>query len=89
VKQVTSSASLGALTTADPAINVQYWDGSTLGAGSCPPKDQQNTSSQVRVSVDITKASAGLQDIFVVNIPMLPPIPLTPTISGAFRCEGN
>ena len=84
VKQVTSAASLGALSTADPAI------GSALVAGSCPPKDQQTTSSQVRVSVNINNASAGLQDIFVVDIPMLPPISLkNANISGAFRCEGN
>ena len=90
VKQATSSASLGALSASDPAINVQYWNGSTLVAGSCPPKDQQTTASQVRVSVNINNASAGLQNIFVVDIPMLPPISLkNANISGAFRCEGN
>ena len=90
VKQATSAASLGALSTSDPAIGVQYWDGSTLVAGSCPPKDQQTTASQVRVSVNINNASLGLQDIFVVDIPLLPPISLkNANISGAFRCEGN
>ena len=90
VKAVTSAASLGALSVADPAIGVTYWDGATAAAGTCPPKDQQNTSSQVRVAVDIKKASLGLQNIFVVDIPLMPPIHLeNATISGAFRCEGN
>jgi len=32
---------------------------------------------------------SGLQNIFTVNIPLLPPISLRSTaVSGEFRCEG-
>ncbi len=92
VKGVTSSTSLGWLTPVDPATHVDYWENGAIKTpnASCPPKDQQGTSSQVRVWVNINQASPALQDIFVVDIPMLPPIPIkNANISGVFRCEGN
>jgi Flp pilus assembly protein TadG len=100
VKQQTGNASLGSLPANSGAVNVYYssdggasW-GSPLASGVrvCPPKDQQTLQSADKVSVDLTSPAlpAALQNIFVVDIPFIPPIPLTGAkIDGVFRCEGN
>ena len=58
---------------------------------ACPPADQQTPNSQVMVSIDLQdpNLSPALKDIFEVNIPLLPPIPMKGTVSGVFRCEGT
>ena len=59
-------------------------------ARACPTKDQQTLNSAVQVSVNLNNVSQSLKDIFVVDIPLIPPIHLeNATISGSFRCEGN
>jgi len=98
IKQRTADASLGALPANSGAVTVSYtnngttWVTPAATATGCPPKASQTTDSQVKVVVDLKSGSLPptLQNIFVVNIPLMPPIDLTgATISGVFRCEGN
>ncbi len=39
------------------------------------------------VTVTLTSLPPAVQASFNINVPFLPPIKLTPTISGSFRCE--
>jgi Flp pilus assembly protein TadG len=100
VKKQTTDSSLGALQPKappySPAITVTYAsDGTNFkpipggdSARACPTADQQTTFSSVRVNVD-PNLDQALTDTFTINIPLMPPIPLKPTINGVFRCEGN
>jgi Flp pilus assembly protein TadG len=98
VRQRVEDASLGSIDAANTAIGVEFtYDGSvgapTWTTGVCPPPSDPNTTnnSAVRVRVDLNDAGLPqrLQDIFIVNVPMLPPISLLDaTIEGQFRCEG-
>jgi Flp pilus assembly protein TadG len=98
IKQRVADASLGALPPNSASVNVYYTsDGTNWGApltsgNGCPPKGDQEVNSQVKVAVDLKSGSLPptLQNIFVVDIPLMPPIDLTgATINGVFRCEGN
>ncbi len=98
VKQRTADASLGALPVTSTALVVQGTDNGTTWVTksgttlACAPKSQQTLSSQVRVNINLKDSGLPptLQNIFEVNIPLMPPIDLTgATISGVFRCEGN
>jgi Flp pilus assembly protein TadG len=101
VKAQTSVSSLGSLPANSGAVDVYYSDNPSVnGWGtplattvrSCPTKDKQTDESAVRVNVNLKSAAlpAALKDIFVVDIPLMPPIPLTGAqIDGVFRCEGN
>jgi len=97
VKQQVAASSLGSMPANSPALNVSYSsNGSTFGpaladsARACPTADQQTNFSAVKVNVDLHSAPPALQDIFTVDIPLIPPIPLTGAqINGVFRCEGN
>jgi Flp pilus assembly protein TadG len=46
------------------------------------------TDAAVRIQLFIAQAPPHLKDLFTVNIPLLPPISMTPTIDAQFRCEG-
>ena len=46
------------------------------------------TDSAVRVQLFLAQAPSHLKNLFTVNIPLLPPITMTPTIDAQFRCEG-
>lgn len=98
IKQRTADASLGALPANSAAVNVYYtsdgvnWGAPLTSGTGCPPKSDQEINSQVKVAVDLKSGSLPptLQNIFVVDIPLMPPIDLTgATINGVFRCEGN
>jgi Flp pilus assembly protein TadG len=98
IKQRVADASLGALPANSAAVNVYYtsdgvaWGAPLTSGNGCPPKGSQTINSQVRVALDLNSASLPptLQNIFVVDIPLMPPISLKgATISGVFRCEGN
>jgi len=97
VKQQTQASSLNSIPWDSPALNVSYAnDGQHFGsplannARACPTADQQTNFSAVKVNVDLHLAPPALQDIFTVDIPLIPPIPLTGAqINGVFRCEGN
>lgn len=97
VGQRVSDASLGAIDYPNAAILVTFtYDASASPVnwqpGVCPaatdPLVTNNTA--VRVGIDLKNPSlpSSLQDIFTVNVPLLPPIPLTDAaIDGQFRCE--
>ncbi len=56
------------------------------------PRPIKTINSQVKVErrSQVRVLPPTLQDIFVVDIPLMPPIDLTgATINGVFRCEGN
>ena len=98
VKARVASASYGQLPANSGALTVAYtndgsnWTPVTGPNRACPPRSDQTVNSQTRVVVDLNSQAlpANLVDIFVVNIPLLPPISLrSATISGVFRCEGN
>lgn len=98
IRSTTQTNALGALATTPSAIEVRYtstgtFGGSPIAVGSaraCPTKDQQTLNSAVQVSVNLNNVSQSLKDIFVVDIPLIPPIHLeNAIISGSFRCEGN
>ena len=99
VKQKVADTSLGAIPPNSGAVNVYYTsNGTTWGAPlagattACPPKANQTLSSATKVQIDLASSNlpASLQDIFVLDIPFLPPISLRgASIEADFRCEGN
>jgi len=99
VKQQTSTSSLGSLPASSSAITVSYSSNGTAfgsaladSARACPTADQQTDFSSVKVNVNLQDPGLpqALKDIFVVDIPLMPPISLKGAqINGVFRCEGN
>lgn len=97
VKQRVSDASVGALPPGSAAVVVEYTSNGTTWASvaagrACPVKASQTVNSSVRTRINLASSAlpAALQDIFVVDIPLIPSIDLRGApISGQFRCEGN
>ena len=57
-------------------------------AGGCPdPGDATAVDQSVTVSIDPASLPAGIQQIFSIDIPLLPSFTLNPQIEGTFRCE--
>ena len=57
-------------------------------SGGCPDPGASTAIDQsVSVSIDPASLPAGLQEIFSIDIPMLPSFQLDPNIEGTFRCE--
>jgi Flp pilus assembly protein TadG len=46
-----------------------------------------NAPDSVQASVPISGAPQSVREIFSIDVPLLPTMVLTPTISGEFRCE--
>jgi Flp pilus assembly protein TadG len=98
VKQKVSEGSLGALPANSGALSVQSttngstWTTITTGtAKACPAPQSQTVQSATRARIDLSSPSlpAELQNIFTLNIPLLPPISLrSEEVKGEFRCEG-
>jgi Flp pilus assembly protein TadG len=61
--------------------------GNTNPACTAPPATN-TTNAAVRVQMDLTAAPTHLQNLFTLNIPLLPTITMRPTIDAQFRCEG-
>jgi Flp pilus assembly protein TadG len=61
--------------------------GNTNQACTAPPATN-TTNAAVRVQMDLTAAPTYLQNLFTLNIPLLPTISMRPTIDAQFRCEG-
>jgi Flp pilus assembly protein TadG len=57
-------------------------------SGGCPDPQDQGPDDEVSVTINLAGAPAGVQQIFNLDIPLLPQIQMTPTIKGTFRCEG-
>jgi len=92
VRHRVEDASSGDIPWDNGAMHVEYFNGTSWSTGTCPSKAQQNVDSAVRVRIDLASSSlpAGLQDVFTVNIPLMPPISLrNAPVMGQFRCEGN
>lgn len=55
-------------------------------SGGCPAT---STTIDQAVTVSLNPASlpANVQQVFSIDVPLLPSITLNPTISGTFRCE--
>jgi Flp pilus assembly protein TadG len=83
IRQRVNTASNNAIPANNPAITITPSNG-------CPAPSQQTINSKVVVAIDVGNAAlpANLKDIFTINVPFLPPMVTTPTISGEFRCEG-
>ncbi len=43
--------------------------------------------AEIKVTLPLTSLPPNVQSAFLVDIPLIPQIKLTPTISGSFRCE--
>ncbi len=101
VRNRTADASNGAFTQAEAAnanfVRVQFsntggtpWtDKSGNGSPVCSGGTGNQTNAAVRVQIAVdANAPSHIQDIFTVNIPLLPPITMQPLIDAQFRCEG-
>ena len=60
--------------------------GSTQPA--CASPAAVTTDAAVRVQMFLASAPTHLQNLFTLNIPLLPTITMRPTIDAQFRCEG-
>jgi Flp pilus assembly protein TadG len=76
-----------------PSVVVRTRTGGTLSAPvtttstkPCAPTTG-NPPDSVQASVPVAGAPQSVQDIFTIDIPLLPTLTLTPTIEGEFRCE--
>jgi Flp pilus assembly protein TadG len=43
---------------------------------------------EVTITINNASLPSSVQEAFSISIPFLPPITLSPTLSGTFRCEG-
>jgi Flp pilus assembly protein TadG len=96
-----ADASNGAISQAEATntsfITVQYSDDGSTGwaprtgsttAACSSPTNPVPTDGAVRVQIFINSAPPHLKSLFDVNIPLMPPISMRPTIDAQFRCEG-
>jgi hypothetical protein len=100
VQNRTADASNGAFTQAEASnpnfVHVQFsntggapWADKTGNASPvCSGGTGNQTNAAVRVQISIANAPPHIQDVFTVNIPLLPPITMQPVIDAQFRCEG-
>jgi Flp pilus assembly protein TadG len=49
--------------------------------------DDDTAGDEVTVTINNGALSGSVKEAFEVSIPFLPPITLSPTLSGTFRCE--
>jgi Flp pilus assembly protein TadG len=81
--QVTNAV-VGASAGALPA----GFGGISVSGGGCPEPSAGNPIDQsVTVTINNGALPQNIQDIFSIDIPLLPSITLDPTIEGTFRCE--
>ena len=95
-----ADASNGAISQTEAAntgfISIQYSDNGTSGwttktgntVPACSSSSSATTNAAVRTQMFIANAPTHIQDLFTVNIPLMPTITMTPTIDAQFRCEG-
>jgi Flp pilus assembly protein TadG len=102
IRDKIESSSGGAIHTGEAStsfVKISYSDSGTFTGtesnltGNANPactstSGASTTDSAVRVQLFIAQAPNHLKDMFTVNIPLLPPISMTPTIDAQFRCEG-
>jgi Flp pilus assembly protein TadG len=94
-----ADASNGAISQSEsgqPFISVQYSDDGSTGwtaksgntTPACSSGAAVTTNAAVRTQIFLAQAPAHLKNLFTVNIPLIPPITMSPTIDAQFRCEG-
>jgi len=103
IRSKIESASNGAIQPGEASntsfVKVSYSDSGTFSGaeanltGNTNPactssSGATNTDAAVRVQLFLTNAPSHLQDLFTLNIPLLPTISMRPTIDAQFRCEG-
>jgi Flp pilus assembly protein TadG len=66
----------------------QNLSGGTNPACTSTTPGAVTTDAAVRVQLFVAQAPPHLKSLFTVNIPLLPPITMAPTIDAQFRCEG-
>jgi Flp pilus assembly protein TadG len=74
VKAATVAASAGSLSGGESITASKVCDNNTTG-------------TQVTVTIANGSLKASVKEAFKVSIPFLPPIQLTPNLTGTFRCE--
>ena len=99
IKQRVEDASLDSIPATSSALHVEYTEDASASnpswnTGACPVPgpDDDFDNAAIRAAIDLNDGTlpARLQDIFTVDIPLIPPISLTDaTIEGQFRCEGT
>jgi Flp pilus assembly protein TadG len=77
VQAKVNAASLNAIPGNNGAIAYQL----------CPADPAVDDSARVTINLGNPALPAGLQEIFSVDIPLIPPIQITSTVYGEFRCE--
>lgn len=77
IRASVASASLGSIGAGNGAIAVV----------ECPPEATETDQSTVDIDLASAALPVRLQDIFTVDIPLIPPIPITAVVHGEFRCE--
>jgi Flp pilus assembly protein TadG len=77
IRQRVQQASYDAIPASSGAMSVT----------TCPIDAGQNDESTVAINIGSGSLPAALQDIFTVDIPLIPPITINTTVSGEFRCE--
>jgi Flp pilus assembly protein TadG len=96
------SASNGAIRSGEASntsfVKVSYSDNGTFTGSeanltgntqpACASAAAVTTDAAVRVQMFLASAPAHLQNLFTLNIPLLPTITMRPTIDAQFRCEG-
>jgi Flp pilus assembly protein TadG len=99
IRQRIEDASLDSIPADNGALHVEFTNDASVGSptwsgGECPPRDGVGvtTNAAVRARIDLSDGDlpARLQNIFTLDIPLVPQISLTgATIEGQFRCEGT
>jgi Flp pilus assembly protein TadG len=56
-------------------------------SGGCPDPGAGGIDQSVTVTLDNASLPSGVQEIFSIDIPLLPSYDLDPVIEGTFRCE--
>jgi Flp pilus assembly protein TadG len=97
------SASNGAIQPGEASLNgfvkVSYSDSGTFSGGESNLTGNTTaachtgggvttTDAAIRVQMMLSNAPSHLQNLFTLNIPLLPTITMRPTIDAQFRCEG-
>ena len=81
----TSTQVSAAMVNASSGSLPSGFTGFTLSpATGCTP---QTVGQEVTVTIQNATLSSSVRDAFTIDIPLVPPITMDPTLSGTFRCE--
>ena len=86
--EATNASFIKILYSDDGSTNWTTKTGNTDPACTSTTSGAITTDAAVRIQMFVAQAPPHLKSLFTVNIPLLPPISMTPTIDAQFRCEG-